>query len=124
MANDRTTKQLIQSLAFEAIKVAACYNVIIDKEELQQLIVNLTKPEYSDAYFSMKYDFDEGKALELVSIYENSILLAKENDLVLSYIPDLLGRLRYMENCVIHVDKSLLLKPLRLSNAKSLDALK
>ena len=72
----------------------------------------------------MKYDFDEGKALELASIYENSILLAKENDLVLSYIPDLLGRLRYMENCVIHVDKSLLLKPLRLSNAKSLHALK
>ena len=124
MVKDVETRAMVLRLALEVKELALAYGVEINHQEIKQLLVNLAKPEYKYTYFSMKYDYDEGKPLEIGSIYENNLLLANQKKMKLYETSRLLQQLKYIVSCVVRVDEILYLKPLRLSDAKALQQLK
>ncbi|WP_162896681.1 2-dehydropantoate 2-reductase [Cysteiniphilum halobium] len=124
LANNPQIAQMIREIALEVITVAHAYNIKLNIEAIDNLLIALAKPEYSGAYFSMWYDYNENKPMELGSIYENVLKMACLKDLEMPTLEHLYEQLMCLENTLIIVDGSISLRLLRLSDAQYLHQLK
>ncbi|WP_192483809.1 MULTISPECIES: ketopantoate reductase family protein [Cysteiniphilum] len=106
LANNQQIAQMIRQIALEVISVAHAYNVELNVEAIDNLLIALAKPKYSGAYFSMWYDYNENKPMELGSIYENVLEMARLKDLEMPTLERLYGQLMCLEMKKLSVDRN------------------
>ncbi|WP_116963387.1 GNAT family N-acetyltransferase [Fastidiosibacter lacustris] len=124
MAKDIKTVKIITDVGNEVIEVAKAYNVFLSTDKINNLIHALTRSEYRGAYFSMWYDYNEGKPMELGSIYHNFIEMAKKKNIKVPVTQVIYQQLERLEKLIIPVDGVIKLRLLRPCDAESLHQLK
>ncbi|WP_440683855.1 ketopantoate reductase family protein [Cysteiniphilum halobium] len=107
LANSPQIAQMIREIALEVITVAHAYNIKLNIEAIDNLLIALAKPEYSGAYFSMWYDYNENKPMEFGSIYENVLEMARLKDLEMPTLERLYGQLMCLEMKKLSVDHNI-----------------
>ncbi|WP_440617174.1 ketopantoate reductase family protein [Cysteiniphilum sp. 6C5] len=97
LARNPQITQMIREIALEVITVAHAYDVELNVEAIDNLLIALAKPEYRHAYFSMWYDYNENKPMELGSIYENVLEMARLKNLEMPALEGLYEQLVIMQ---------------------------